>query len=147
MNYLPMKDLNERVLEAWIELTSTINNDRLVPSLTYNEALVCHYVYLKDEKMTASLLCAKTGILKSQMNRILNQLEAKGSIFRHRSDTDRRDIYIEPNRDNPVFVDQHEHILKLVDKITSRLGPEKSLEVIKLFQQITNIAKEVLWYD
>ena len=144
MNYLPMTDLNEKVLEAWLELTAAINNDRLVPYLTFNEALVCHYVYLKDEAMTASLLCAKTGILKSQMNRILNQLEAKGSIIKRRSDTDRRDIYIEPNRDDSTYAVLHEQILEIVDKITSKLGPEKSQEVINLFNQVANIAKEVL---
>ena len=142
-----MTDLNEKVLEAWLELTAAINNDRLVPYLTFNEALVCHYVYLKDEAMTASLLCAKTGILKSQMNRILNQLEAKGSIIKRRSDTDRRDIYIEPNRDDSTYAVLHEQILEIVDKITSKLGPEKSQEVINLFNQVANIAKEVLWYD
>ena len=139
-----MKDLNERVLEAWLELTAAINNDRLVPYLTFNEALVCHYVYLKDERMTASILCAKTGILKSQMNRILNQLEEKGSIIRRRSKTDKRDIYIEPNRENMTYTMLHEHILKLVSKITSKLGPEKSQEVANIFNEVANIAREVL---
>ncbi len=137
-----MNDLNERVLDSWLKLTSTINNDRLVPTLTYNEALVCHFVYLTNKRHTASSLCKETGILKSQMNRILKALEDKKLILRKRSAADKRDIYIEANHEKDTFIKQHEKILDIVDRITKRLGKDESEEVIRVFEEIAKIAKE-----
>ena len=140
-----MRELDEKVLEAWLDISTSINNDRLVPTLTYNEALVCHFVYLvKDEDITASVLCQKTGILKSQMNRILNELENKGLIQKIRSEVDKRDIFIVPGIKAKQFDEHHEKILTIVNKVTSRLSPTKSQEVIDLFQEVAKIAKEEL---
>lgn len=35
------QDERESLLDAWISLTTIINNDRLVSVLPYNEAVVC----------------------------------------------------------------------------------------------------------
>lgn len=140
-----MYELNEEVLEAWLNLTTAINNDRLVSELTYNEALVCHFVYMvEDEDITASVLCQKTGILKSQMNRILNSLEMRGLVQKIRSMKDRRDVFIVPGIKAKEYDHQHEKILHLVERITSRLGEDKCKQVISLFNEVAKIAKEEL---
>ena len=88
--------IGEELLSAWLELTSVINNQRLVDrqaGLSFNEAMICGLLagaQRQGEFLTASDLCARTRILKSQMNAILRVLEQKGAVSRQRSRRDRR---------------------------------------------------------
>ena len=71
-----MLPTNEALLGAWLRLSTSINNSRLVTELPYNESLICNVLYRNDllhneKKLTATELCAETKILKSQMNRSL----------------------------------------------------------------------------
>ena len=64
-----MEALSEELLTAWLRLTGAINNQRLVDGLSFNEAVVCGLLEREGRRggfLTASELCAKTGILKSQ---------------------------------------------------------------------------------
>ena len=67
--------LNEELLEAWLRLSCVIDNQRLAADFPFNEALVCGLLS-QGGCRTASELCARTRILKSQMNAILRSLEA-----------------------------------------------------------------------
>ena len=93
-----MQQLNEVLLGAWLRISTVINNSRLVSEMSYNESLICNILYRNatehpEHTMTATDLCAETRILKSQMNRILTQLEEKKLITRERSSEDKRKIY------------------------------------------------------
>ena len=55
--------LNEELLFAWLQLGCTIDNQRLVPHLPFNEALVCGLLCRSSHPLTASDLCAQTHIL------------------------------------------------------------------------------------
>ena len=74
----------DRLLDAWLNLTSTLWNTRLVSSMTYNEAHVLGLLLRHEDgpaPMTATALIARTHLLKSQMNRILTTLESKGCLL------------------------------------------------------------------
>lgn len=145
-----MEQLNERVLNAWLGLSTTVINSRVVSELPYNESLVCNALYreLKQEqpqKLTATDLCNRTRILKSQMNRTLKQLEKKSVIIRQRCPIDKRKSYIMLNDDGiSVYQKQHQVILSLIDGIIEQLGEDKVLEAITLFQQVSDIASNIL---
>ena len=135
-----MKNINEEVLKAWIRLTLTINKDRLVPDLTFNESVICRL--LKESAkgfLTASELCESTGILKSQMNQILNKMIEKDLIIKERSSTDKREVLIYL-KDVKSFDLQHDKIMAIVQKITSKLGDKRSKEVTELFNLVADIA-------
>ena len=36
-----MKDFNEELLDAWLNLTGAINNEKIVSQLPYNEVIIC----------------------------------------------------------------------------------------------------------
>ena len=85
-----MQNINEKVLNAWLKLSTAICNERIVSELPYNESLVCGILHENavdhpEKKITATDLCEKTNMQKSLMNRTLNSLEEKGLIFRKRS--------------------------------------------------------------
>ena len=145
-----MENQNEDFLWAWLRLSMTVNNARIVPDLPYNESLVYSIVYHRkederEEGVTASELCRVMRMQKSQMNRTLGNMEKKGLIRRIRSEKDRRKIYLklEPSQIE-VYENQHKKILELVDAILDRLGRERTDEMIELFNAISNTAEEVM---
>lgn len=143
-----MNELSEELLYTWLKLSSSIINNRLTCDMPYNESLICNILYRNqklhpEKKLTATELCNETKILKSQMNRTLNQMEKKNLIVRQRSDKDRRNIFISMNpQQAELYVVQHEKILKLVDSIIDDLGKEPTRQLIELLSQVSTFAKE-----
>ena len=91
------ESLEEKLLDAWLDVSAVIRNDRFVNGLTFNETFICNLLLRQKRKdpsvyLTAADLCEMTGILKSQMNRCLTSLEKKGMIERIRSEEDKRKI-------------------------------------------------------
>lgn len=148
-----MQSINEKILNAWLKLSTSICNERIVSELPYNESLICGILHKNakeqpEQKITATDLCEKTNIQKSQMNRILNTLEEKGLIFRKRSEKDKRQVYVSMNMENAeVYERQHKNILSVVDEIVEKVGKEKAEEIIQLFTLISNKAREVIKHD
>ena len=148
-----MKNINEKILGAWLKLSTAICNERIVSELPYNESLICSILHKNatetpEEKITATDLCEKTNIQKSQMNRILNTLEEKGLIFRKRSEKDKRQVFVSMNMENAeVYERQHKNILRVVDEIIEKVGKEKADEIVQLFTLISNKANEVIDHD
>ena len=142
--------LNEVLLGAWLKISTAINNSRLVSEMSYNESLICNILYRNATEhpeltLTATDLCAETKILKSQMNRILTQLEEKNLITRERSVSDKRKVLVRlTTEQSNAYLKQHEQILKLLDNIIEKLGEEKTLEIIKALNGISDVAGEVI---
>ena len=44
-----MNELNEQILDAWIQLTTAINNERIVSEMPLNEAQI--FIALNEDKM------------------------------------------------------------------------------------------------
>ena len=126
-----MSQLNEELLNAWLRVSTSIVNSRIVSELTYNETLVCNALYRyglekRSKPLTATDLCGMTNMLKSQMNRTLNLLEGRGLITRQRSTEDKRQVFVFFNADkSEAYEIQHSRILKLLDEIIKELGEEK----------------------
>ena len=148
-----MQNINEKVLSAWLKLSTAICNERFVSELPYNESLVCGILHENavehpEEKITATDLCEKTNMQKSLMNRTLNSLEDKGLNFRKRSEKDKRQVFVSMNMDNAeVYERQHKNILRVVDEIVEKVGKEKADEFVSLFTLISNKANEVIDHD
>lgn len=139
-----MKKINEEILEAWLQLTHTINNEKIVSQYPFNETMICRILYQNlDKEITATDLCAITEMQKSQMNRTLISMESKNIISRQRSKEDKRKIFIELNKDQyKIYQEEHQRILHIVDVMVDKLGDENSQKVLDLFNLITHIAKE-----
>lgn len=137
-----MPQLNEELIAAWIRLTAAMESCELVQGLSFNEALVCGL--LSRGYTNASSLCAKTRILKSQMNAILRSLEQKGIITRSTDATDRR-------KQNLAFLpegwsryqESHRHTLALADQLIASLGEERSRTLMSLLLQAAHKFDEI----
>lgn len=139
-----MKKINEEILEAWLKLTSTINNERIVNQLPLNETLICRILYQNQGKeITATDLCMMTKMQKSQMNRTLTSMESKNIIKRERSVQDKRRIFVTLNDDEiENYEKEHQRILNIVDQVVGRIGDDNAQKALDLFKLITHIAEE-----
>lgn len=145
-----MERLNEKLLDAWVRVSLSVNNDRIVSDMPYNESVICNILYRNEregsgKKITATDLCNYTKILKSQMNRTLNNLEQKNIITRERSQTDKRQVYVRFNMDKAdLYIRQHVKILRIVDAFIEKFGESKASEIIEMFNSISDMADEVM---
>lgn len=145
-----MNNRNEEILNAWLNLSKSVNNERLVSGMTYNESLICNYLYRTlshnpDQEVTATDLCQETKMLKSQMNRTLTDMEERKLILRKRSNIDKRRICIQLNPEQSrIYKAQHVEILRLIQSIVDELGEEKALQAKDLFNTIADIAGRIL---
>lgn len=142
--------MNEKLLDAWLKLTMAIVNERVVSDLPYNESVICHILYKNHREnpgqaVTATDLCRKMKMQKSQMNRTLSGMEDKQMISRERSKTDKRQILVRLNMDQlEAYQRQHERILALIDRLSAEIGPEKAEDIVDMFTQIANTAEEII---
>uniref|UniRef100_UPI00405797A9 MarR family transcriptional regulator n=1 Tax=Agathobacter sp. TaxID=2021311 RepID=UPI00405797A9 len=145
----PDKHLSEALLSSWLKLSTSINNSRIVSALSYNESLICsvlarHMASGQKKPLTATDLCRETKMLKSQMNRTLNQLEEKLMITRRRSTRDKRRVHILLNPEHAkAFQKQHQEILDSVSRIVDELGAAEAAEAAALFDKISTLADRV----
>ena len=127
--------LNEELLEAWLRLSCVIDNQRLAADFPFNEALVCGLLS-QGGCRTASELCARTRILKSQMNAILRSLESQGVIARQRSQTDRRQVEL---RLLPAGLERyrasHRQALDTVDRLINGMGEDAARQLLPLLRR------------
>lgn len=131
----------DQLLEAWLNLTSTLWNTRLVKSLSYNEAHIMGLLLrhsAKEDPMTATDLIRRTRLLKSQMNKILTRLEERGYITRVRSAQDKRMIHVQLTPEGErAYLEEHKDVEALLHQLVSRIGADRALSVAQdLFEVI-----------
>lgn len=148
-----MENLNEKVLSAWLTISSVVNNERIVSSVPFNEAHVCNLLYRQrlespEVYLTATELCAQTRMLKSQMNKVLVSLENQNMIERFPAPEDKRKAYIRLVEENlPKFEAVHARSIALVDRAIERLGEEDANQLADLFLRVANYVDESLIED
>ena len=148
-----MENLNEKLLAAWLKMSSVVNNERIVSTIPYNEAHVCNLLYRQqlespESYLTATELCAQTRILKSQMNKVLASLEKRGMIERFPAPDDRRKAYIRLKEENlSQFEEVHARSIYLVDRAIERLGPEEAERTVAFLNRIADYVDETLSED
>ena len=146
--------LDEELLAAWLRLTTVIDNQRLAvscaadqPRLPFNEAMVCGLLYAAQasgESLTASGLCRRTRILKSQMNAILRSLEGKGVISRRQSQADRRlvELRLLPGG-LALYRESHRRSVSMAGRLIDEMGEERIRTLLPLLRQAADIFETI----
>ena len=135
-----MDQTREELLRAWMSLSAYIRGNRLLRELSMNEMWVCNLLYRRQEEgghpVTATELCARTQLLKSQVNHILTAMESRGLIERARSQADRRVVHIHLlERALPLYRREHETVLDILEEIRSTLGEERTRQLTALMDE------------
>ena len=130
----------EDLLQAWIDMSLRIRGNRLVSGFSFNEIVICRILYLQQMEgkspVTATDLCRKMQLLKSQINKILTSMEKQGLIERVRSENDRRkmEIRLRPEAAE-VYMAAHERILKIMEYVCDHLGQEQAQQLTVLLSE------------
>lgn len=141
--------LSESLLDAWINLSFTLWNERLMTDLTFNEACICNFLYHQafnapETPLTATDLCQKTQLLKSQMNKILSEMERKGYIRRVRSEKDKRQFLIYLSEDGfAAYQKEHSNIAAILEQVVTVLGEEKARLTTEILTDASNAFLQV----
>lgn len=138
----------DKLLDAWLNLTSTLWNTRLVTSMTYNEAHVLGILLRHsspDSPMTATDLIRRTRLLKSQMNKILTTLEGNGYISRKRAQMDKRMIHIHLTPEGEAaYLEQHKGVEAFLSQLIDRIGAERALAIANDLSDVTTILDDIV---
>lgn len=145
-----MRKTNEKLLEAWLSLTTAIWNERMVSNLSFNEILVCGLLYkqykLKPEEQYLSVkyLVSQTNMLKSQMSKVINGLEDREIIEKVRFKKDRRFVYVRLlEKGVSEYEKEHKKIIGVVNAIIEQIGEEDVLKAIGLFDKVAITMREL----
>ena len=138
----------DKLLDAWLNLTSTLWNTRLVTSMTFNEAHVLGILLRhgsSESPMTATDLIRRTRLLKSQMNKILTTLEKQNYISRERAETDKRLIYIRLTENGKAaYLHEHKNVESILDALVNRLGVERAAHLTKEISALTDVLDTIV---
>ena len=130
--------LNEILLKDWLLLSKIIKNDRMVEHIPYTEAFVLYLIYLNiPHKVSIKHLIEKSKMLKSQMNRTLNQLKKKELIAIEKQKKDLRCKEISLTTKGIQMIQLiHSQSLNASQKIIELIGEEDSKELIRIFEKV-----------
>lgn len=124
------KQIEEALLDVWLDMALNIRGNRLVSGLSFNEIVICSILYRSRKvdmgMLTATDLGNRTKLLKSQLNKVLTMMEEKGLIERIRSEKDKRKVYLKLCEEMlPVYLKEHEKVMEIVHPVCVALGEEK----------------------
>jgi len=118
----------EELLTAWLKLSATVRNERIVKYLTFREVFILNILTHTDigSFITATDIIEITGMLKSQVNKVLTDLEEEGFITREKDKTDKRKIHIMiTEKGEEIYKKEHDGILNILDKVCEKLGESR----------------------
>ena len=139
----------EELLNAWMEMSVGIRGNRILSGFSFNEIMICGLLYRRAQQglppCTATELCGRMHLLKSQMNHLLTGMESRGLIRRERSETDRRAVYVrlQPEAE-ALYLAEHEKVLGIVETVRSALGAEDAALLTELMRRATAVVNDNL---
>lgn len=142
------RESGEALISAWLALAGALWSSRIVSGMTFNEVHVCNHLNNAEQGLTATQLCQLTGLLKSQMNKVLTEMENKGHICRQRSGKDRRQLNISLTpAGKDAYLKTHEQVITLTDRLVECIGIDQAANAAASVLQIANLLREIIHYD
>ena len=141
-------DQQEQLLQAWLDMSLMIRGNRLVSGFSLNEMVICRILYERREQggeaVTATELCRRMQLLKSQVNKLLTTMEKNGTIERVRSESDKRKIEILLREEGArQYVEEHARILKIISYVRGSLGSDEADHLTRLMNGAVKAIREM----
>ena len=139
------KDVIENdLILSWVKLSGIIKNNRITTGLKYNEAIIMLSIYsryLEDGVGLTSVqdIIKETGMLKSQVNRTLGELENQGLITFAKGTRDRRTKYVKCVEEKlDVFLTVHNSSVKVAENIIDIIGRQDAETFINIVEKLSD---------
>lgn len=133
-----MEDKSLALIQAWVLLSGILKNSRFTKELPYNEAIVMLQLYQAgDTPISMKEITTQTHMLKSQVNRTINSLEAKGLLERCEGEGDRRVGYVRAVKERlDIFLQVHAASMEIAKNISDIIGPEDTDNFIRIVNKL-----------
>lgn len=141
----------EDLLYAWLRFTTSVKTERVLQGFPFREVMVygCLHRIEQEEPdacVSATRLCNELRIQKPQMAILLSRMEEKGLIKRERSQTDRRVVHVSlTGASLPLYEEEHRRVMQVVTDVAERYGMDRLGDLVKTFDELSEIAGEVIW--
>ena len=135
-----MAELEEIMLKAWINMSVNTRENRLLNELSFNEMLVLNMI--QDKECSFKELVNELNILKSQLNRVIQNLVQKKLIIAYTPENDKRSLMIKKGDNTELYKQEHERMIEIMRKIRKQIGEEDTLKLIYLLNQVASLVKE-----
>lgn len=136
----------ENLLQAWLNMEMSIRGNRVLYEMSFNEMIVCHILlraHDAGQNMTATDLCNRMHLLKSQMNGMITSLESRGIVTRTPSESDHRKSYVQiTEAGRAVYDSEHTRIVHIMRNILSEINEEDAERCANVMQTATRIYEE-----
>lgn len=147
-----INDLSEELLNAWLCLSAVVRNERLVQTMTFREIFICNILYQQGtvggKTVTATDIVLRTGMLKSQANKVLCALEQRNFILRTRCHTDKRHIHIQlTDMGIKAYLTEHQQILDLLAQLVLKMGTDTTTDFIGHLNTAACVMKDLTGYN
>lgn len=133
-----MEEVKEELIRTWIELTGLIKNNRIMKSISYNEAIILNYTYhayTNNKGIYVQEILKRTRLLKSLCNRTINLLLDKELILK-KQDKNQLVLYFNPLKESE-YKKIHQETMMYLSPILERLDEKDTKEFIRIIQKIT----------
>lgn len=135
-----MAELEEIMLKAWINMSVNTRENRLLNELSFNEMLVLNMI--QDKECSFKELVNELNILKSQLNRVIQNLVQKKLIIAYTPENDKRSLMIKKGDNTELYKQEHARMIEIMRKIRKQIGEEDTLKLIYLLNQVASLVKE-----
>ena len=142
----------EELINAWLTVSKDIRKDKPLSNISYNEYKVLGLLYRnaygkkKDPvlKLTATDILEETGMLKSQVNRVLTGLAGRQYISVKASKDDKRKKELSiTKRGTTAYEKEHKKILELTGILYKNLGNKRITDLTKTLQDASQVLKTI----
>ena len=137
-------NIQNSLIGSWVKLSGIIKNSRITTGLKYNEAIVMLSIYsryLADGEGFTSVqdIIKETGMLKSQVNRTLGELEKQGLITFTKGKKDRRTKFVKcVNEKLDIFLTVHNSSVKVAEKIVDIIGKDDAETFVRIVTKLSD---------
>lgn len=135
-----MAELEEIMLKAWINMSVNTRENRLLNELSFNEMLVLNMI--QEKECSFKELVNELNILKSQLNRVIQNLVQKKLIIAYTPENDKRSLMIKKGDNTELYKQEHARMIEIMRKIRKQIGVEDTLKLIYLLNQVASLVKE-----
>ena len=144
----------EELINAWLTVSKDIRKDKPLSNISFNEYKVLGLLYnnaygkksAKDPvtKLTATDILEETGMLKSQVNRVLTGLAGRQyiSIKASKDDKRKKELSI-TKRGTTAYEKEHKKVLELTGILYKNLGNKRITDLTKTLQDASQVLKTI----
>lgn len=135
--------LENNLILSWVKLSGLIKNNRITTGLKYNQAIVMLSIYsryLTDGEGLTSVqdIIKETGMLKSQVNRTLCELESQQLITFVQGEKDRRTKFVKCVKEKlEVFLAVHDSSVSVAENIIDIIGKDDTKTFIRIVEKLS----------